>query len=440
MAAAVGAGATLECRPSACRCCLVWTSAPKPRRPATLAQVDLPTSPAHPSPARRRSDALLGEVQREADNGRLLRLLFKLNYICERPELGGDTQWAETGDRCGQLGGGEGGAGQGGVARPCMYAPRQRLARTPGPGLPSLDNRCEGPQLASSPAAGRAARGDARHAGHPCCRPCCPAAAQVPAEAVPGLPVPPGEHSRHPMQPKSVRSVRSAAQPHPSRGLGCGKRCGVHWPQELPAPARPGAPVGPEQEPQACPQPPTNRPPQVDEEGAPMLDWGLAAEALNKVDAGVPEKVGSGRGGGKGWAVYMRCRLGRVDAAGAVVRLCACMAHWGLHRTMSTTTAVKPSSPPHRGLPACDHPRWPRCPTLRCPGAADEPGRAGDAGGVVCRHPPLHRLLLRGAPRAGQPRPGLRRHAAQPLAAQHAAAVLAASALCPFPEHAAPPC
>lgn len=25
-----------------------------------------------------------------------------------------------------------------------------------------------------------------------------------------------------------------------------------------------------------------------------MLDWGLAAEALNKVDAGVPEKVGSG--------------------------------------------------------------------------------------------------------------------------------------------------
>ena len=30
---------------------------------------------------------------------------------------------------------------------------------------------------------------------------------------------------------------------------------------------------------------------QVDEEGAPMLDWGLAVEALNKVDAGVPEKV-----------------------------------------------------------------------------------------------------------------------------------------------------
>lgn len=49
-----------------------------------------------------RSDALLGEVQREADNGRLLRLLFKLNYICERPELGGDTQWAETGDRWGR--------------------------------------------------------------------------------------------------------------------------------------------------------------------------------------------------------------------------------------------------------------------------------------------------------------------------------------------------
>ena len=30
---------------------------------------------------------------------------------------------------------------------------------------------------------------------------------------------------------------------------------------------------------------------QVDEEGAPLADWGLVAEALNKVDAGVPEKV-----------------------------------------------------------------------------------------------------------------------------------------------------
>ena len=50
-------------------------------------------------PRRSLSDSLLGEVQREADNGRLLRLLLKLCYVCERPELGGDTQWAETGDR-----------------------------------------------------------------------------------------------------------------------------------------------------------------------------------------------------------------------------------------------------------------------------------------------------------------------------------------------------
>lgn len=39
---------------------------------------------------------------------------------------------------------------------------------------------------------------------------------------------------------------------------------------------------------------------QVDEEGAPMLDWGLAVEALNKVDAGVPEKVSKLWGMG-GW-------------------------------------------------------------------------------------------------------------------------------------------
>ena len=30
---------------------------------------------------------------------------------------------------------------------------------------------------------------------------------------------------------------------------------------------------------------------QVDEEGAPLLDYGLMAEALNKADAGVPEKA-----------------------------------------------------------------------------------------------------------------------------------------------------
>ena len=34
----------------------------------------------------------------------------------------------------------------------------------------------------------------------------------------------------------------------------------------------------------------------MDEEGAPLLDWGLAVEALNKVDAGVPEKVGGATG------------------------------------------------------------------------------------------------------------------------------------------------
>ncbi len=31
---------------------------------------------------------------------------------------------------------------------------------------------------------------------------------------------------------------------------------------------------------------------QVDEHGAPVLDWGHIVEALHKVDAGVPEQVG----------------------------------------------------------------------------------------------------------------------------------------------------
>lgn len=45
------------------------------------------------------SDALLGELSKEAENGRLLRLLAKVCFVAERPELGGDAQWAETGDR-----------------------------------------------------------------------------------------------------------------------------------------------------------------------------------------------------------------------------------------------------------------------------------------------------------------------------------------------------
>ncbi|GAB4817655.1 hypothetical protein N2152v2_004701 [Parachlorella kessleri] len=44
-------------------------------------------------------EALLGELGKECENGRLLRLLAKLSMVTERPELGGDTQWAETGDR-----------------------------------------------------------------------------------------------------------------------------------------------------------------------------------------------------------------------------------------------------------------------------------------------------------------------------------------------------
>lgn len=31
---------------------------------------------------------------------------------------------------------------------------------------------------------------------------------------------------------------------------------------------------------------------QVDEAGQPTLDWGVLAESLNKLDAGVPESVG----------------------------------------------------------------------------------------------------------------------------------------------------
>ncbi|KAG9511265.1 PAN2-PAN3 deadenylation complex subunit pan3, partial [Fragariocoptes setiger] len=44
-------------------------------------------------------DATQAELDREALNGRLLRLLVKLGMINERPELRMDTNWSETGDR-----------------------------------------------------------------------------------------------------------------------------------------------------------------------------------------------------------------------------------------------------------------------------------------------------------------------------------------------------
>jgi PAB-dependent poly(A)-specific ribonuclease subunit 3 len=46
-----------------------------------------------------RCDVLGNELQKECENGRLARLLVKLGMVVERPGLGGDERWAETGDR-----------------------------------------------------------------------------------------------------------------------------------------------------------------------------------------------------------------------------------------------------------------------------------------------------------------------------------------------------
>lgn len=159
-------------------------------------------------------------MQREAENGRLLRLLMKLCYICERPELGGDSQWAETGDR--QAG------------RNKHPHTHTHCTHTAGCGVWCVCDLTISPQ----------------HTNTPC------TAAATPPNLLAFL------FSRQ-------------LQPHVS--------------------PTPGAPPPP-------PHPPQPRRyllklfrdfvfHQVDEEGAPLLDWGLAAEALNKVDAGVPEKV-----------------------------------------------------------------------------------------------------------------------------------------------------
>lgn len=45
------------------------------------------------------NDGLMGELGREVENGRLLRLLIKLGYINERPGTDMTPDWSETGDR-----------------------------------------------------------------------------------------------------------------------------------------------------------------------------------------------------------------------------------------------------------------------------------------------------------------------------------------------------
>jgi len=45
------------------------------------------------------NDTTVLELAKECENGRLLRLLIKLGFVNERPDLDGDTQWSETGDR-----------------------------------------------------------------------------------------------------------------------------------------------------------------------------------------------------------------------------------------------------------------------------------------------------------------------------------------------------
>ncbi|VDL85109.1 unnamed protein product [Nippostrongylus brasiliensis] len=49
--------------------------------------------------AQMRNDMLENELSKELENGRLFRILAKINTIVERPEHNLDPSWSETGDR-----------------------------------------------------------------------------------------------------------------------------------------------------------------------------------------------------------------------------------------------------------------------------------------------------------------------------------------------------
>lgn len=44
-------------------------------------------------------NGMQAELSKEFDNGRMMRLLVKLGFVTERPEVDGDVHWSETGDR-----------------------------------------------------------------------------------------------------------------------------------------------------------------------------------------------------------------------------------------------------------------------------------------------------------------------------------------------------
>jgi PAB-dependent poly(A)-specific ribonuclease subunit 3 len=44
-------------------------------------------------------DSILSDFSREVENGRLFRLMAKLNFVTDTPGLGGDSQWPEHGER-----------------------------------------------------------------------------------------------------------------------------------------------------------------------------------------------------------------------------------------------------------------------------------------------------------------------------------------------------
>lgn len=83
--------------------CILWLLAPaQPQNPKNIEQFLKGIAGQITSSfnqALHLDDHLQSELSRELENGRLVRLMAKLNFINERPEFDHDRQWSETGDR-----------------------------------------------------------------------------------------------------------------------------------------------------------------------------------------------------------------------------------------------------------------------------------------------------------------------------------------------------
>ena len=143
---------------------------------------------------------------------------------------------------------------------------------------------------------------------------------------------------------------------------------------------------------------------QVGDDGAPLLDWGHIAEALAKLDAGLPEKARCDRGG-QGSPCRRNLPVCRTTCN---LAYCNAVMHtlllWGFVFMKVLGVCDGPCMMSCRVYSQTSSPAAGHYTRARPPGNADEPRRGQHAGGELCRPQALRGGRLQRAQGARRPR------------------------------------